>query len=73
MSFREFFVQVEYNPTAEHARRGQHLVIELNKIRPDLAGQLTNDKDFDCFYKDFDCFYDDSRIPAFWAWVRENW
>ena len=54
------------NDEAERtARRGQRAFNVLRDMRPDLAERVRS--------TGVDPFYEDSRLPAFLAWVEANW
>ncbi len=47
-------------------RLGQHHVVVLSRVRPDLASTLTA-------ADPWDPFYDDARLPAFRDWLVARW
>lgn len=46
-------------------RAGQAAFNVLYEMRPDLSGQIRAAA--------LDPFHDDSKLPAFYAWVKEHW
>lgn len=48
-----------------HQRQGQWAFNMLDMWRPDLSTQIRG--------KLIDPFHNDDRLPAFWAFVEENW
>lgn len=54
--------------TTSPLREGQVAWNELYSARPDLCRKI-----MDSWNKDIDPFNDDSRIPAFFKFVEENW
>ncbi len=46
-------------------RKGQAHFNLLYNLNPELAQEVTD--------TEVDPFYDDTRLPAFYKWVEENW
>lgn len=55
------------NKSSDHQRMGQFAWNYLYEVRPDICRLIMAGP------KAIDPFYDDSRIPAFFKFVEENW
>lgn len=66
MTYVEFLANTTFDKKPNpNLRYGQWLVNYLHEVRPDLRSRLQNTS--------ADPFYVDSNLPAFWAFLMENW
>lgn len=63
MTYEEFATEARAVP--ENVRPGQHAYNVLNRVRPDIAKEITNSL--------VDPFHNDARLPQFMWFVRELW
>jgi hypothetical protein len=66
MKLGEYMAEVQRRTWATtHLRLGQIAYNLLSDCRKDLSEKVVG--------TEFDPFYDDSKLPAFYTWLAENW
>jgi len=56
-----------YNPSTNRERKGQMVMNDLYKVRPDLFNSIVMDA------PGVDPFHVDANIPDFFSWLADHW
>jgi hypothetical protein len=73
MTFAEYIIECHRRWCDDGQRPGQYYWNVLAKQRPDLIRLMLELRTCDFNTPDVDPFYDDSKLPAFLAFVQRNW